>query len=669
MPESLVVLPKLVERELLPSFLEQIFRLDAVDVLVIDDAPLGSSSAVTEGLAESCARLSVVHRREAAGLGSAWVHGLREALARGYERVVTMDSSLSHAPQDVPRLLEALDRADVAIGSRFAPGGSVENRGFGRGVSSRLGNSGAGLLLGFPVRDATSGFRAYRSSALRAVDLDGIRARGFVVQVELLHRILEDPLRRAVEVPIRFRARDDERSLPALEDSTEATRRVISLTGARALRGIHATLGRRLDASGADRCPPRVSNVADRVSSRESSGVRVDPRASSRVVAIVPTLPAAPLPRCVARETGSAAAATSSRSDGSASSSRRPLAARIAADVIVARGRAPSRQRNLAVAASASEYILFLDDDSRPSEGLVARYAALLDEYPGVAAVGGPALAEPPRTAFESMAASVLSESWVLGRSASRYRVRGALRASDERELILCNLCVRRSSFEAAGGFDTELYPNEENALLERLKSMGERLVYDPGAVVHRTHRTSLGEHLRAIHRYGRGRAAQLRVFPSRTSVVRVVGIAAIGVCASVVLGVQGLSGALALALFLAAYGSALALRSVFRRELASGNGLGPDIRVAGVGLSSLAAYATGVLRGLFERPTSHVAEPIVLERFPRNGPAESAVKACRPESFSRTRSPRVKTAGTWSRPELDLSVCDRIEFIVEQPS
>lgn len=176
--------------------------------------------------------------------------------------------------------------------------------------------------------------------------------------------------------------------------------------------------------------------------------------------------------------------------------------------VLVAEGRCPSRQRNMAAAIASGEILYFLDDDSIVSPGFlhkaVRRYAD-----PGVAAVGGPSLTPdgdtPLQHAFGMAFTSVIGG----GGMRNRYRRTGEVRATGDRELILCNLSFRREVFLKHGGFDERLYPNEENELMDRIRRDGGLLIHDPGLAVQRSQRPSFKAFRRQLFGYGRGRGEQ----------------------------------------------------------------------------------------------------------------------------------------------------------------
>lgn len=563
MGSSLVLLPTYNERENLKKVVPRISALeDQVDVLVIDDASPDGTGELADELCGKYPRLSVLHRRAKEGLGRAYVHGFKEALRRGYRRIVTMDADLSHAPEDVPRLVRALDEADLAVGSRHAPGGGVEAWPLPRQVLSRCGSLYARTLLRLPVSDVTSGFRAYRAEALLELDLDVLQARGFVFQVEILRRILDLPGARAIEVPIIFQNRSEGTSKLTWQVIAEATGEVARLV-----------LRERV-------LPARRYDVIDDIEGFEP-----------RVTVIVAQRPGAGEPESV-----------------------RGLS-RLAypgekIEVIVARGECPSRQRNAAASVASGDILLFLDDDSVASPGLLKAYVQAFRRDPTLGAVGGPAESL-PKPGFPALAATVLGEPWVMGKSAARYRALGRPRFTDERELILCNLCVRRSVFEEAGGFNEALYPNEENEFLERLRRRGARLLYRPDALVKRPQRRSTPELLAAIYRYGRGRAEQLKVLASRSSLGRAA--VALALIATLALSALALPlGSLLYALpaiLYALYLAALSLRLARRGGLKAG--------LAGAGLSALvhSSYALGLFVGLVSRKPECSAREVALER------------------------------------------------------
>jgi succinoglycan biosynthesis protein ExoA len=191
-------------------------------------------------------------------------------------------------------------------------------------------------------------------------------------------------------------------------------------------------------------------------------------------------------------------------------------------EVIVARGRQPSVQRNRALRAAQGDLIYFLDDDSVPNPGNLRR---ALDRFQpaAVAMLGGPNLCPDDAPFLERVFAVVLSSLLAFGPSRARYAALGMARPTSEKELILCNLMARREPVMALGGFDEALYPNEENALMDDLKKRGHQLLYDPDFRVHRRPRPTLGAFCRMLATYGRGRAEQFRLHPTPGSALNLV--------------------------------------------------------------------------------------------------------------------------------------------------
>jgi dolichol-phosphate mannosyltransferase len=186
-----------------------------VDVLVVDDASPDGTGELADRLADDDRQVRVLHRARKEGLGAAYVAGFRVALDAGYDLIGEMDADGSHQPEQLPALLAAAADADLVIGSRWAPGGSVVNWPWHRVLLSRGGNLYTRLLLGMPVRDATAGYRIFRRETLQTVRLDRVQSLGYVFQVELVARTLAAGLR-VREVPIEFveRVRGESKMTP-----------------------------------------------------------------------------------------------------------------------------------------------------------------------------------------------------------------------------------------------------------------------------------------------------------------------------------------------------------------------------------------------------------------------------------------------------------------------
>jgi dolichol-phosphate mannosyltransferase len=173
-------------------------------VLVIDDNSPDGTGAVADALANELDWVGVLHRPAKEGIGPAYLMGFHQALAAGSELILEMDCDFSHDPAAVPSLIAACDAgADLALGSRYVPGGSTVNWGLGRRLVSRGGSLYARTMLGVSVRDLTGGFKCFRRTALEAIDLEAIAARGYGFQIEGTYRVLRKGLR-VVEVPITF---------------------------------------------------------------------------------------------------------------------------------------------------------------------------------------------------------------------------------------------------------------------------------------------------------------------------------------------------------------------------------------------------------------------------------------------------------------------------------
>ncbi len=204
-PRILVVTPTFNERDNLPRFVRSVLEVvPAANVLVVDDASPDGTGEVADKLAAEDPRTTVLHRPGKLGLGTAYVDGFRRALDLGYDIVVEMDADLSHDPQYLPRFLRAFEEgADVVLGSRNLPGGGVVGWGLGRHVLSKGGSLYARTILGVPIRDLTTGFKAFTRRALLAIEIESLRSNGYSFQIETTYRALRKG-QRVVEVPIVF---------------------------------------------------------------------------------------------------------------------------------------------------------------------------------------------------------------------------------------------------------------------------------------------------------------------------------------------------------------------------------------------------------------------------------------------------------------------------------
>jgi dolichol-phosphate mannosyltransferase len=198
-----VCLPTYNERENLERMVRALGP-HGVRVLVIDDSSPDGTGELADRLASELPFVDVLHRERKEGLGPAYLAGFRRTLADGAELVLTMDCDFSHDPAEVPRLIAACDEgADLALGSRYVPGGSIPDWGLLRRMISAGGNVYARALLSSPVHDLTAGFRCYRRAVLERIDLCAVDSKGYAFQIEMTYRAIRAGFR-VVEVPIAF---------------------------------------------------------------------------------------------------------------------------------------------------------------------------------------------------------------------------------------------------------------------------------------------------------------------------------------------------------------------------------------------------------------------------------------------------------------------------------
>lgn len=201
---TLIIIPTYNERENLANITARVLRSsDTVDVLIVDDNSPDGTGALASALASGHDRLHVMHRAGKEGLGAAYRAGFTWGLEQGYDRLVEMDADGSHQPEQLARLLDALETHDMVLGSRWVPGGSVENWPLHRSILSQGGSLYARIALGVPFRDITGGYRAFTADALRAIDYANVLSQGYCFQIDMLRRAHLAGLRIA-EVPITF---------------------------------------------------------------------------------------------------------------------------------------------------------------------------------------------------------------------------------------------------------------------------------------------------------------------------------------------------------------------------------------------------------------------------------------------------------------------------------
>ena len=209
-PDVWVILPTYNEAENLERIVGAVLEHlpESRRVLIVDDNSPDGTGEIADRLAAADESVTVLHRQLKEGLGPAYLAGFRVALDGGAERIIEMDADFSHDPGFLPRLIEATERADLVIGSRYVPGGGITEWGPMRRFISRGGSAYARAALGLPIKDLTGGFKCFRRIVLETIDLDTIEARGYAFQVETTYRAIKAGFR-VVEVPIVFKDRAD----------------------------------------------------------------------------------------------------------------------------------------------------------------------------------------------------------------------------------------------------------------------------------------------------------------------------------------------------------------------------------------------------------------------------------------------------------------------------
>lgn len=234
--DVIVIVPTYNEAENIEAIAGAV-RSQGFRLLVVDDGSPDGTGAVVDALASDDDGISVLHRAQKAGLGPAYAAGFAAAIDLGGAVLCEMDADFSHDPDDLSRLVAAIDAgADVAIGSRYVPGGGTVGWSWHRIAISRAGNRYAGLMLGISIEDATAGFRAYRSDAIEQLHPESCEASGYAFQVEMAWRAQLAGLM-ITEVPIQFREREAGASKMSAGIAIEAVRLVTRWGWEKRVRG------------------------------------------------------------------------------------------------------------------------------------------------------------------------------------------------------------------------------------------------------------------------------------------------------------------------------------------------------------------------------------------------------------------------------------------------
>ena len=199
-----VIIPTYNERDNIDPITASVrSAIPGADLLIVDDNSPDGTGKIADELAAADSHVCVLHRQAKAGLGAAYIAGFGWALDRDYDAVVEMDADGSHRPEELPRLLSALNDADLVLGSRWVPGGRTLSWPRSRQILSRAGNAYARIMLGITLRDVTGGYRAYRADTLRKIGLGNVKSQGYCFQIDLALRALQAGVTVA-EIPITF---------------------------------------------------------------------------------------------------------------------------------------------------------------------------------------------------------------------------------------------------------------------------------------------------------------------------------------------------------------------------------------------------------------------------------------------------------------------------------
>jgi dolichol-phosphate mannosyltransferase len=229
MEDIIVVIPTYNEADNLAAIASELWSLPIprLRILIVDDDSPDGTGMIADSLVEqNPGKINVLHRTGKRGFGSAYIDGFKHALSQKPDVIIQMDADFSHSPEYIPGFLDALANANAVIGSRYVPGGSVDEKwGFGRRLLSWFGNFYSRSILGLDIRDVTGGFRAWQSTTLGTLPLDSIRSEGYVFQVEMAY-VARRLGYKLIEQPIHFEDRRVGQSKMSLRIQLEAALRV-----------------------------------------------------------------------------------------------------------------------------------------------------------------------------------------------------------------------------------------------------------------------------------------------------------------------------------------------------------------------------------------------------------------------------------------------------------
>lgn len=226
--KNLVIIPTFNEIENIENIVRAVFAANpGVDILVVDDNSPDGTGAKVESLMKEFGNLHILKRAGKEGLGRAYIAGFKWGIEKGFDVLVEMDADFSHRPVDLKEILNSINsgKADFVIGSRYVKGGATVNWGIMRKIISRGGSLYSRLILGYPIRDWTGGFNAWRTPVLQGIGLDGVKSNGYSFQIELKYKASKKGYK-GLEVPIVFEDRRVGHSKMSLKIVLEAFYRV-----------------------------------------------------------------------------------------------------------------------------------------------------------------------------------------------------------------------------------------------------------------------------------------------------------------------------------------------------------------------------------------------------------------------------------------------------------